>query len=114
MLDPKRTSELVRLGQAGDAEAFAELVRVYQDLAVAYATSILGDYHLAEDAAQDSFVEAYRSLTALREPAAFGAWFRRVVFKHCDRLMRRKRLASIEYRENAPLCGAAAVEVAYE
>jgi DNA-directed RNA polymerase specialized sigma24 family protein len=91
MLDRERTSALVRLGQAGDADAFAELVRAYQDLAVAYATSILGDYQLAEDVAQESFVEAYRALTALREPAAFGAWFRRIVFKHCDRLTRRKR-----------------------
>lgn len=94
MLDRERTSALVRRGQAGDADAFAELVRAYQDLSVAYATSILGDYHLAEDAAQESFVDAYRALTALREPAAFGAWFRRIVFTHCDRVTRRKRLPS--------------------
>jgi RNA polymerase sigma-70 factor, ECF subfamily len=74
MLDREQTSALVRRGQAGDADAFAELVRAHQDLSVAYATSILGDYYLAEDAAQESFVEAYRALTALREPA-FGAWF---------------------------------------
>jgi hypothetical protein len=30
-------------------------------------------------------------LTAVREPGAFSAWFRRIVFKHCDRLTRRKR-----------------------
>src|SRR5262249_32598801 len=47
--------------------------------------------HLAEDVAQESFVEAYRALAALREPAAFAAWFRRIVFKHCDRVSRRKR-----------------------
>jgi RNA polymerase sigma factor (sigma-70 family) len=67
------------------------LVRAYQDIAVAYATSILGDFHLAEDAAQEAFVEAYRELKSLREPAAFGAWFRTIIFKHCDRMTRRKR-----------------------
>src|SRR5262249_8146118 len=38
-----------------------------------------------------AFVEAYRALPSLREPAAFAAWFRTIVFKHCDRLTRRKR-----------------------
>jgi DNA-directed RNA polymerase specialized sigma24 family protein len=82
---------LVRAAQQGDEFAFTELVRAFQDIAVAYATSILGDYHLAEDTAQEAFVEAHRELPNLREPAAFAAWFRLIVFKHCDRLTRRKR-----------------------
>lgn len=81
----------VRAAQAGDEIAFAELVRAYQDLAVAYAASILGDYHLAEDAAQEAFVEGYRKLPSLREPAAFAGWLRTIIFKHCDRITRRKR-----------------------
>jgi RNA polymerase sigma factor (sigma-70 family) len=89
--DRERTRRLVRMAQAGDDVAFTEIVRAYQDIAVAYAMSILGDYHLAEDAAQEAFVDAYRRLPSLREPAAFGAWFRTIVFKHCDRLTRHKR-----------------------
>jgi len=81
----------VRAAQAGDDPSFAELVRSYQDIAVAYAAAILGDYHLAEDAAQEAFVEAYRKLPSLREPAAFAGWFRTIIFKHCDRITRRKR-----------------------
>lgn len=89
---------MVRAAQAGDALAFAEIVRFYQDIAVAYAASILGDYHLAEDAAQEAFVEAYHKIASLREPAAFAGWFRTIVFKFCDRLTRRKqyRLAGLE------------------
>jgi uncharacterized protein len=89
--DKDKTMSLVRAAQAGDDLAFSELVRAYQDIAVAYATSILRDYHLAEDAAQEAFVEAYRELASLREPAAFAAWFRTIIFKHCDRMTRRKR-----------------------
>jgi RNA polymerase sigma factor (sigma-70 family) len=89
--DKEKTVSLVRAAQAGDDIAFSELVRAYQDIAVAYATSILKDYHLAEDAAQEAFVEAYRELASLREPAAFAAWFRTIIFKHCDRMTRRKR-----------------------
>src|SRR5262245_53721776 len=91
--EKETTIAIVRTAQQGDQSAFAELVRAYQNIAVAYATSILGDYHLAEDAAQEAFVEAYRKLPNLREPAAFASWFRLIVFKHCDRLTRRKRLS---------------------
>ena len=88
--DRQTTMSLVRLGQAGDEEAFAEIVRLYQDIAVAYATSILRDYALAQDVVQEAFVDAYRALATLRDPAAFAAWFRRIVFKHCDRVTRGK------------------------
>ena len=91
MPDKEKVTSLVHGAQKGDEIAFTELVRAYQDIAVAYAASILGDYHLAEDAAQEAFVEAHRALPGLREPAAFAAWFRAVLFKHCDRMTRRKR-----------------------
>jgi RNA polymerase sigma factor (sigma-70 family) len=89
--DKEQITSLVQAAQRGDEYAFAALVRALQNIAVAYAASILRDYHLAEDAAQEAFVEAYRELGNLREPAAFQAWFRKILFKHCDRLTRRKR-----------------------
>lgn len=87
-----RVNELVRGAQAGDDLCFAELVCAFQDFAVAYAASILKDYQLAEDVAQEAFLDAYRGLKTLREPAAFIAWFRTIVFKHCDRVIRKRRL----------------------
>ena len=98
MLDQEKLTSLVRAAQTGDSLAFAELVRAFQDMAVAYATAILRDYHWAEDAVQEAFVEAHRELPNLREPAAFAAWFRTIIFKHCDRITRRKRppLTSLE------------------
>lgn len=59
-----------------------------------YATAILRDRHLAEDAVQEAWCEAFARLPALREARAFPAWFRRVVFKQCDRIRRRS-----SYRE---------------
>ena len=98
MADESRILALVRAAQAGDDLAFADLVFAHQDIAVAYATSVLGDYQLAEDAAQEAFVDAYRILPSLREPAAFQAWFRTILFKYCDRMMRRKqhRMAGLD------------------
>ena len=54
VIDRDRVSRLVSSAQAGDERAFAELVRLYQDRVVAYATALLGDYHLAQDAAQEA------------------------------------------------------------
>ena len=62
-------------------------------MAVGYAYSIVRDFQSAEDAAQEAFLEAYRNLDQLREPAAFPGWFRRIVFKQCDRITRNKHFA---------------------
>jgi len=86
---------LVQRARLGDQAAFTKLVRRFQAMAYGYAYSILGDLPLAEDAAQGAFVEAYRKLDDLREPAAFPGWFRRIVFKHCDRLTRSRRFTTV-------------------
>src|SRR5262245_29707585 len=86
---------IVARAREGEAEAFSILVRRFQDMAVGYGYSILHDFQLAEDAAQEAFFEAYRTLPKLREPAAFGGWFRRIVFKQCDRITRRRVVATV-------------------
>ncbi len=78
--------------RAGRTRGFDVVVRRFQGMAVAYAYALLRDLASAEDAAQDAFIQAYGDLHMLREPAAFPAWFRRIVFKHCDRARRGKRL----------------------
>lgn len=83
---------LVVAARAGDLESYGEIVRRFQDLAYGYAYSLLRDLHLAEDAAQQAFVQAYRDLTKLREPEAFPGWLRRIVFTQCNRLTRGKRI----------------------
>lgn len=85
---------LVRLAQAGDQTAFDRIVRRFQDRAIGYGYSLLGDYHQAEDAVQDAFLSAFQGLRTLNEPAAFPSWLRRIVFKSCDRFRRRKALPS--------------------
>ena len=62
---------LVVRARSGSLDAYGAIVRRFQDLAYGYAYSLLGDFHLAEDVAQEAFLEAYRHLVDLREPAAF-------------------------------------------
>ena len=76
----------------GDPRAFAVVVERFQDMAVGYAYSVLGDFHLAQDAAQEAFIDACLNLNKVYGPEAFPNWLRRIVFKHCDRILRRKAL----------------------
>jgi RNA polymerase sigma factor (sigma-70 family) len=92
-ISPARAGDLVELvsaAQRGDDLAFAGLVARFQRLAVALAVGWLGDMELARDAAQEAFLDAHLHLVDLRDPAAFGAWLRRIVAKHCDRITRRR------------------------
>ena len=81
---------VVRCAQAGDLAAFEALVVRFQDLAVGYAYARLGDLALAEDVAQEAFLQASRDLPSLRDPAAFPGWFRRLVGRQCGRVVRGK------------------------
>ena len=65
--------------QAGDRAAYGRLVSRFQDMAVAYARSVLGDPHLAEDASQEAFVEALVHLNRVHNATTFPAWLRRIV-----------------------------------
>ena len=85
---------MVERAQAGDIAAFESLVKRCQNMAYGYAYAQLGDFHLAEDAAQEAFVDAYRLLGDLRAPAAFPGWLRRIIHKRCDRLTRGRRAVS--------------------
>ena len=86
---------LVTAAQGGDLEAFGEIVRRFQAMAYAGAYAVVGDTQLAEDVAQEAFMEAYSNLSKLREPAAFPGWFRRIIFKQGDRVRRGKRVVTI-------------------
>jgi RNA polymerase sigma factor (sigma-70 family) len=75
--------------------AFGQIVARFQDMAFGAAYAALGDPHLAEDAAQEAFLTAWRELENLREPDAFPGWFQRIVRTHCYRMTRGKRLPSV-------------------
>ena len=82
-------------------DAFGEIVRRFQDMAYACAFAALGDFHLAEDAAQEAFVTAWQKLYQLRKPEAFPGWLRRIVLTECNRLRRRKVFVDTRLDEGA-------------
>jgi DNA-directed RNA polymerase specialized sigma24 family protein len=58
---------LVRRAQAGDLQAFGDLIHATQSKVYALARSVLHDPALAEDAAQQAFLRAFRRLGELQE-----------------------------------------------
>jgi len=102
---------LVEGVQAGDSNAFATLVRRFQDMAVGYGYSLLGDHQLAEDVAQEAFLTVYLHLSTLRQPAAFPGWLRRIVERQAHRLRRGLPVALLPL-EAAVNCAATMTEPA--
>ena len=51
---------------------------------------VLSEYHLAEDVLQEALTSAFLNIVQLREPHAFRAWLRKIVFKYCDRILRQR------------------------
>lgn len=66
--------QLIRRILSGDDEAFNTLVRKYQKSVHALAWRKVGDFHFAEEIAQDTFLQAYRNLGTLRNPNQFAGW----------------------------------------
>jgi len=84
---------LVQRARHGDLEAYGTLVSRFQDAAYGAALARLGNWHDAEEAAQDTFLEAWRKLVDLREPRKFPGWLRQLTVSCCSRLSRRRRPA---------------------
>jgi len=67
----------------GDVEAFRVLVERYRDRYARYAVHMLGNREDAEEALQDAFTRAYRSLARCEDPERFGAWLFRILVNRC-------------------------------
>jgi RNA polymerase sigma-70 factor (ECF subfamily) len=96
--------ELLTRAGAGEAAAFAALVRRYQRTVYSIALRMLSDRHRAEDLAQEVFLQLYRSLDSIDSDAHLAFWLRKVaVNRAIDRIRQETR------HDNEPLTEAAAI-----
>ena len=72
-------AKLVERAKGGDAAAYEHLLRGQQEVAFRTAYLITGDASEAEDATQEAFVKAYRSLGRFRSGAPFRPWLLKIV-----------------------------------
>lgn len=88
---------IVDLVLGGDRDAYRHLVEREAASVVRACHRVLGDLHEAEDAAQEAFVMAYRSLASWRAEGPFGAWVTRIAVRIAVRQAgRRKSVAWLD------------------
>jgi RNA polymerase sigma-70 factor (ECF subfamily) len=73
-MDIEDELRIVESAQHGDMSSFSKLYEHYYTTMVWLAYSVLKDYSLAEDAAQEAFACACNELTGLRRPEKFSSW----------------------------------------
>jgi RNA polymerase sigma-70 factor (ECF subfamily) len=89
-------AELAALAQAGDRDAFGELVERYAAAARRVAFAVLGNADDADDAAQDGFLAALRHLGRYDATRPFGPWLMRIVANAASDRGRRRRVRRAE------------------
>src|ERR671929_384113 len=81
--------------RAGDAEAFATLVERHDRPLRALAFRLLGDRDAMDDALQEAYVKAFRSLPRFDGRSSVRTWLYRVVYNACVDELRRARARSV-------------------
>lgn len=82
MTDPS-DDEIIAAVVSGDTDAFAALVSRYTVKYARFAARMLGNREDGEEALQDAFVRAYRSLHKRDGTAGFGPWFHSILVNQC-------------------------------
>ncbi len=87
---------LLEESRAGDQHAFGLLLRSHDERMRALAWKLLGDRDRMDDALQEAYVKAWRSLASFRLDANFGTWLYRITYNACiDELRRGRKVVSL-------------------
>ena len=84
-------AQLIQRTLAGDEAAFTALVRKYQKGVHALAWRKVGDFHIAEEITQDTFLQAHKKLTTLQNPNQFAGWLYVITNRMCIRWFKNKK-----------------------
>ena len=87
-------ARVIALVRAGEADAFAEIIEHYQAPIIRYLYRLTGDYEMAKDLAQDTFIQAYKGILKTDAELSFKAWLYRIATNNVRQHRRRKKLLS--------------------
>ena len=87
-------AQVIALVRNGKTDAFAEIVEHYQMPIGRYLYRITGDYEVAKDLVQDTFLKAYKSVLKTDSDLSFKAWLYRIATNNARQYHRRRRLIS--------------------
>jgi RNA polymerase sigma-70 factor (ECF subfamily) len=85
--------------QSGDADAFSQLVEAYQTAVYNLCYRMLGDPYEAEDAAQETFLRAYRFITKYDRSRSFSTWLLSIAAHYCIDQIRKRRAVILPIEE---------------
>jgi RNA polymerase sigma-70 factor (ECF subfamily) len=86
------TQSLLDRSRAGDADAFCELCRTVETRLLRQAIALCGEMSLAEDLAQDTLVEAWKSLHRYNGRCQFFTWLCAILLNRYRNTLRKRRL----------------------
>jgi len=84
-------TELVTRAQSGDRNAFSELVRIHAQGVMNVIYRMCGDARIAEDAAQETFIQAWLHLSSYRPQTSLRSWLYRIAVNAATDMLRRER-----------------------
>ena len=84
--------ELINRILNGDDTAFTELVKKYQKPVHALVWRKIGDFHIAEEITQDTFLKAYQGLANLKKSQSFASWLYVIAANNCSSWLRKKHV----------------------
>lgn len=90
-----KTAQLAKKATKGDATAFGELYSQFSAEMYRYALYSLGTREAAQDAVQETALEAFRGIGNLKNESAAKAWFFGILYNVCKRFQREKYRADL-------------------
>ena len=103
-MDKKNDVQLIRRILSGDDEAFNALVRKHQKGIHALAWRKVGDFHIAEEITQDTFLQVYKNLAQLKNPNQFSGWMYVIASRLCLKwLQKSKNTSAMHSLEDTPV-----------
>ncbi len=101
-MERENDAQLIQDTLAGNDEAFNALVRKYQQSVHALAWRKTGNFQDAEEITQDTFLQAYKKLSTLRNPHQFAGWLYVIANRLCLNWIQKQKSA-IQSLEDTPM-----------
>jgi len=89
-MDDREDARLVALARKGDRTAFGDLVARHERALLAVASAYFASVADAQDAVQEAFLKAFRSLEQLEDGNRFAGWLSRITINTCVDILRKR------------------------
>lgn len=93
-MEKENDVQLIQRTLSGDDTAFGILLQRYQKSVHALVWRKIGDFHIAEDITQDTFLQAYKKLSTLKNHNQFAGWLYVIADRLCIDWSRKRRLTT--------------------